>query len=52
MQKKLQADLNAKFSEYSELLQKLYDLADKALAKAQSGTIAIIGVAVVVFHRN
>ena len=49
MQQKLQADLNAKFSEYSELLEKLYDLADKALAKAQSGTIAIIGVAVLFF---
>ena len=49
MQKKLQADLNAKFAEYSELLEKLYELADKALAKAQSGTIAIIGVTVLFF---
>ena len=49
MQQKLQADLNAKFAEYSELLEKLYELADKALAKAQSGTIAIIGVGVLFF---
>ncbi len=49
MQKKLQADLNARFAEYSELLEKLYELADKALAKAQSGTIAIIGLGVLFF---
>ena len=49
MQQRLQADLNAKFSEYSELLEKLYELADKALAKAQSGAIAMIGLAVLFF---
>lgn len=46
MQQKLQADLNAKFSEYQVLLDKLYELADKALANAQSGAIAIIGLVV------
>ncbi|MBU8902209.1 MAG: YihY/virulence factor BrkB family protein, partial [Victivallales bacterium] len=49
LQKKLQADLNANFAEYQELLNKLYDLAEKALAKAQSGTIAVIGLVVLFF---
>ena len=49
LQQKLQADLNANFAEYQELLNKLYDLAEKALAKAQSGTIAIIGLVVLFF---
>ena len=46
MQQKLQADLNANFAEYQVLLDKLYDLADKALAKAQGGAIAIIGLVI------
>ncbi len=49
MQQKLQADLNANFAEYQVLLDKLYDLADKALANAQSGTIAIFGVLLLFF---
>ena len=49
MQQKLQADLNARFSEYQVLLDKLYILADKALAKAQSGTIAIFGLVILFF---
>ena len=44
LQQKLQNDLNANFAEYQVLLDKLYVLADKALAKAQSSTIAIVGV--------
>ena len=49
LQQKLQTDLNARFSEYQVLLDKLYILADKALAKAQSGTIAIIGLGLLFF---
>ncbi|MDD5699378.1 MAG: YihY/virulence factor BrkB family protein [Victivallaceae bacterium] len=49
LQKKLQADLNANFSEYQVLLDKLYVLADKALARAQGGTIAVIGLVVLFF---
>jgi membrane protein len=49
MQKKLQADLNSRFAEYADLLEKLYELADKALAKAQSGAIATIGLGVLFF---
>ena len=49
MQKKLQADLNANFAEYQVLLDKLYELADKALAKAQSGTLAIAGLVILFF---
>ncbi len=46
LQEKLQEDLNANFSEYQVLLEKLYDLAEKALARAQSGAIAIAGLLV------
>lgn len=49
MQKKLQANLNANFAEYQVLLDKLYDLADKALAKAQSGAIAAAGLVLLFF---
>ena len=46
MQEKLKADINANFSEYQILLDKLYELADKALANAQSSAIAIGGLVV------
>lgn len=46
MQERLKADLNANFSEYQVLLDKLYVLADKALANAQSSAIAVVGLVV------
>jgi membrane protein len=49
LQKKLQADLNANFSDYQILLDKLYELAEKALAKAQGSALAVIGLVVLFF---
>ena len=49
LQKKLQADLNANFSDYQILLDKIYELAEKALAKAQGGALAVIGLVVLFF---
>ena len=49
LQKRLQADLNANFSEYQILLDKIYVLAEKALAKAQGGALAVIGLVVLFF---
>jgi membrane protein len=49
MQKKLQANLNANFSDYQAGLDKLYVMADKALAKAQSGAIAVVGLVILFF---
>lgn len=49
MQQRLQDELNKNFAEYQILLDKLYELADKALAKAQTGAIAVIGLLVLFF---
>jgi membrane protein len=49
LQKKLQEDLNSNFSEYQMLLDKVYEFAEKALAKAQGGTMAIVGLGILFF---
>ena len=49
LKEKLQALLNKNFADYQVLLDKLYEMADKALAKAQGSTIAIIGLLLLFF---